>query len=148
MACRQNVMNWAPSLQYLHCHQYVVIAMWWTYYPRHNMVKILFHHNVTQISCRHNLTNIAPSSQCEENNNIVAMWCKYLIIIMWEMIPNVTMWISSIVLVNHCHGNPWSLMHDNCQTWLTIFNHGQPQSTKASHNEGLGKVTMVKIYGI
>jgi hypothetical protein len=44
--------------------------------------------------------------------------------------------MSSVVLVNYGHGQPWSPMDNNCQTWLTIANHSQPQLTMVMVNQG------------
>jgi hypothetical protein len=89
------------------------------------------------IYLRHrNVTNIASSSQCHEHILVILMWHKYPII-MWKTIPNLAMWMSSIVLVNHGYGQPWSPMDKNFQTWLTTFNHGKPHSIMVMVNQGL-----------
>jgi len=54
---------------------------------------------------------------------IAAMWRKYQVVIIWQTIPNVATW------------NSWSLMENNCETWLSIVNHGKPQSIMVMVNQ-------------
>jgi hypothetical protein len=41
------------------------------------------------------------------------------------------------------YSHPWSFMENNCQTWLAIVNHGQPQSNMVIVNQGKARSTIV-----
>jgi hypothetical protein len=55
---------------------------------------------------------------------------------------NMVMFITSR---EYGYGQPWSFMENNCQTWLAIVNHGQPQSTMVMVNQGKARSTIVML---